>query len=1228
MEADETPSEGDQPINGQPVSGSIDELLAEFKAMPVDYRRIFDALGVGMVLQLADYSIVAWNASATRILGLTDDQISGRTSHDPRWRAIREDGSPFVGDEHPAVVAIKTGASLRNVVMGVEAPGTGLRWISVNSDPVFGPTGNVPIASVTTFADITEERLQEQERKTRYELEDASFASTQLLIGLRGEPFDRALEATLGSVSEVIGADRAYISYLREDAPEFMCTHEWCAAGVPSLHRHRAPVPAAQFARIAEGASAYETIDVPKADASTGRRERDRAFLAERGCEQVLLLPMHSARGLVGFTVFEQITERPWPASIRLELRSLVDGLTSFIETRRLEEIHEATERRYRLLAEHASDLVLSLDETGRILFASPSAQPLLGRSPDELVDTSLLTLVHPEEVAEYATSLAGDIEPDAVTRTTLRLQHADGTWLWFESAARDVVDPETGQYLNTSATLREVTDRVRAIDELRRSESRLRLIAEENPMGLIETALDGECVYVNAAMARMLGRAAEDLVGGRVVDWVSPEANVQVAELAAGATRGEAPEPIEVRSVRPDGSVVWAVVRCVALRDAAGELNGLLSSAEDITERKAAEEALRLSEERFRSLVQNASDIITVLNADGSWRYSSPAGTALLGWPEGYDPPGGIFTLVHPDDVEVAARTFAEVLAGARGPNEPIVFRVQNAHGEYISLETKGQNLIDDPAVNGLLLISRDVSERLRVQEQLAAARDAALAALQAKREFIAVVSHELRTPMHAVLGLSELLASSGLDGEQRLYVESIQRSVHSLSTVVDDILDYTRAESGKLDLHYRNFNLASIVDDVVMLMSPTVAEKGLVLDAQVDDDLPPLLSGDPDRIRQLLTNLVSNAVKYTDTGSIRVHVTASARRDDLLSVRIAVIDTGIGIASESINRLFEPFEQAEGATWRRYGGTGLGLAICRQLVTLMDGTLTVDSTLGEGSEFVATFNVRVVEPPRMTVKVTLPRRALAVPLRPQILVVEDNEVNQLLVDRQLTTLQYEPTVVPDGPTALEFLHKQRWDAVLLDVQLPGMDGLEVARRYRAEEPADRLRVPIIAMTASAMAGDRDACLGAGMDDYLAKPVGIEPLRAMLDRWIQGGAALPTLQPDRPSGSLDALADELGGDRQTVSRMAATFLGELPQRRAAIERASDAAAFASAVHALASASAALSLTGLFNACRAAEQAAKQGQQFDRVTHEHAIDAAVQRSVRALDDWLVGEPVV
>lgn len=1200
---------------------SITESLAEFGTTPNDFSRIFGAIDVGMVVQQPDYSITACNAAAERILGLTADEIAGRTSLDPRWRAIREDGSPFDGEEHPAIVSLKTGEPVRNALMGVETPSGDRRWITINSDPIIGDDG-LPTAVVSTFVDVTGERAARAELDLRYRLEREIFSRSHHFMGQYDEAFDEGVETTLGAIAEIIGADRVYVLFDTHRDGLLRCTHEWCGPAIPSFHRARAPLPVDTYAELAERPGDYETIDVPSEAASPEWQVYQDALLADRGCEALLIFPMHASRGLVGLLGFDRITASPWPNAARPELRSFADGLTTIFENRRLERSSRAAKARYQLLAEQASDLVLSLDGDDVIAFASPSAEALLGRSPGSLVGTTLLSIVYPEDFARFIDDVANEPDPQVSVRATVRLSHADGRWIWFEVSARRIMDPESGTVTGMHAALRDVSDREAAFAELRAREQQLRVIADDNPVGIVETDPDGICEYVNPTMARMVGRPASALLGSSVAEWVASDVWQRIDELGDKVIAGNDARAIEIHSVREDGTALWAVVRCVALRNGEGELTGLLATAEDITQRKLTEEALQLSEERFRAIVQNATDIITILDADGTWRYSSPGGSRMLGWPGGYDPEGGVFSLIHPDDVEAAARTFAEVCAGSRSATESVVLRVRHADGHYIALETTGQNLIDDPAVNGVLLVSRDVTERIRNEGALAAARDAALAALQAKREFIAVVSHELRTPMHAVLGLSELLSSSALDDEQRLYVESIQRSVQSLSHVVNDILDYTRAEAGRLDLHVEPFSIRSVVSDVVTLLTPAAQDKGIVLAALVADEVPGSLSGDADRIRQILMNLVGNAVKYTDAGTVHIDIVVQDRTEEAVGLRIAVRDTGIGIAADQRGRLFEPFEQGEGATWRRHGGAGLGLAICRQLVQLMGGDLTMESTVGFGSEFVAELRLGVVEPARMTVRVSAPRPMTSARTRPRVLVVEDNEVNQLLVDRQLAVLEYERVIVADGPTALDRLRDEEWDAVLLDVQLPGMDGLDVARKFRSEEDPKVPRTPVIAMTASAMAGDRDACLAAGMDDYLAKPVGIDALRTMLDRWVHHREPLRVVAPAQPGGSLDDVASDLGGDRGAVVAMATTFLAELPQRRDAVLEASDAVNFAGAVHTLASASAALSLTGLFNACRAAEQAAKQGQQFDRETHERAIEAAIRRSEEALQEWL------
>jgi CheY-like chemotaxis protein len=360
--------------------------------------------------------------------------------------------------------------------------------------------------------------------------------------------------------------------------------------------------------------------------------------------------------------------------------------------------------------------------------------------------------------------------------------------------------------------------------------------------------------------------------------------------------------------------------------------------------------------------------------------------------------------------------------------------------------------------------------------------------------------MSHEIRTPLNAVLGLNELLLRSPLDAQQRAHAELIRSSGELLLALINDILDLSRIEAGRLELANLPFEPRRVVDEVVAMLRSPVEAKGLTLSVEVGQGVPRRLSGDPVRLRQVLFNLLGNALKFTDRGGIRLglRVEAPASADSVARLAIEVSDTGIGIPPQLLPRLFERFTQGDNSAERRHGGSGLGLAIAQQIVQLMGGTIEVSTRLGEGSTFV--LRLPMTEPPdtpRATHAAALRPTAPAAPRR-RVLVAEDNAVNQVLVRAVLERLGHECRIVGDGGAAVRAVAEDPPDLVLMDMQMPGLDGPGATRAIRAlDGPA--ARVPVVAMTANARPEDREQCLAAGMDAYLSKPVDIAALEATI---------------------------------------------------------------------------------------------------------------------------------
>jgi PAS domain S-box-containing protein len=526
-------------------------------------------------------------------------------------------------------------------------------------------------------------------------------------------------------------------------------------------------------------------------------------------------------------------------------------------------------------------------------------------------------------------------------------------------------------------------------------------------------------------------------------------------------------------------------------------------------------------SKDRYSELTQQSGVIVWEVDSQGLFTYVSHASESVLGYHPDELHNRMHFYDLHPESKREAFKTAAFAVFERKERFQDLVNESRAKDGRTVWVSTNGIPLLNpDGSLRGYRGTDTDITQRklaeadlLRINQKLEVAigianemsKQAEHANLS-KSEFLANMSHEIRTPMNGVIGMTNLLLDTPLSPDQRHCAEIVHNSAEALLHLINDILDFSKIEAGKLDLEILDFNLPSLLDSFEDLLDPQAKKKNLEFSCDIAPDVPPRLSGDAARLRQILINLTSNAIKFTPHGKITVQVTRVSSDAASTVLRFSVCDTGIGIPADKRAILFQKFTQVESSTARHFGGTGLGLAISKQLVQLMDGEIGVSSVAGEGSEFWFTARFAICQHPEPA---STPASPLSMTERPhwhglRVLLVEDNLINQKVALGFLKPFKLDVDVVSDGADAIQALSTTPYELVLMDVQMPGMDGLEATRLIRAPHSAAlNHHVLIIAMTANAMQGDREKCLGVGMNDYLAKPVTPESLTAILEKWL-----------------------------------------------------------------------------------------------------------------------------
>ena len=1185
--------------------------------------------------------------------------------------------------------------------------------------------------------------------------ESARLKILRSLNILQGKP-EPALDNFAELAAKVAGAAFAAISFTAKDEQVCKAVYGWDIESVP---RHESPC-----------ALVCENDEPLISENATGdNRINELAPIREGGLQFYAGYPIHAEDQAIGAICIADSQPHTLSGSQRESLQLIAGQIDQYLTLHQtmtalkeenaellIQEIGaEEAEEKYRSIFDNVQEGIFQTTRDGKFISANPKLAEIYGyESPDDLIasfsDIAHELYVDPNRREEFIKLMQ---ESDVIQNFDSQARRRNGQLIWISENVRAVRNPD-GQLLYYEGTVVDITDQKQTSEALRESELLYHSLVESIPQNIVRKNLAGEFTFANQKFCQTIGKNLEEILGKTDED-LSPKhmADKYRRDDLRVIETGEVYATTEIHTGAGDEDHdIYIETVKTPLRDPSGKVNGIQCMFWDVTERHQMEEQLAYERDLLNALLENVPDRIYIKDTESRFIKGSAALARRLGLNSADDIVGKTDYDFHPDE---QAKKFHEDEQRVILTGKPVINKVEqqtDADGRDIwASVTKVPFANRSGIVTGIIGISRDITALKLAERETARARDLALEAAQMKAQFLAVMSHEIRTPMNGIIGMIDLLLASELSEEQQEYADTVRTSADALLDILNDILDLSKIEAGRLELEKAEFALRLVIEEAVELHALRAETNHIELNCHIPPQLDGLYRGDAGRLRQILLNLISNAVKFTEEGEVRTSVQAIEESEHTVKLQFTVADTGIGINPDMADKIFDAFRQADGSTTRRYGGTGLGLSISRQLTEMMQGNMWVESQPGEGSQFhftavldkesatpfefakdldsrsllavvpnefarnsiqeyVSEMNLRITtveslesarsaltagesfdlilldlnlkdgdpldlvqeihsSPGDGTPKIVLltTRRMKVDPgmfrmlgvsgtlLKPvrlnrlhqalhnaltgkahtlkstgsdlpnhhdslRILVAEDNPINQRVATLQLTKLGHQVEICEHGQAVLD-ADLSEFDIVLMDCQMPVLDGLEATRRIRKQELDESTKDPvyIIAMTANTQEDDRAACIEAGMDDFVSKPVQLKELQVALHKSLGMEAAHQT-QSEPEIALLDtSQLDQLraAGQEETFREIVCMYLD---QSRLQIDQLNTAVAeddcdtILSISHQLKGSSANLGANQLADACSRLESAAKEDQLYDSASLFSEIQGTFDRT--------------
>ncbi|MGE0084532.1 MAG: PAS domain S-box protein [Desulfococcaceae bacterium] len=860
-----------------------------------------------------------------------------------------------------------------------------------------------------------------------------------------------------------------------------------------------------------------------------------------------------------------------FPVNMEGKPRMLAGFTIDITDRTRAEQALRESETRWQFALEGVGDGVWDWDAQNNTVFFSNQWKKMLGYEPHEIGNSleEWSRRVHSDDKDYVYSQINRHLSGESPRYSSEhRIQCKDGSYKWVLDSGKVMSRTVEGRPLRVIGTHKDISDRRRTEEALRQSEERFRMIFEKSPISIELYDADGVLTHMNHACMELFGIPDFSCVKGFKL-FANPHFHDSHKEkvLRGESVKFEVPYNFEVvrqMNLFPTSKtgIIYADILITALTDKQKTVFGYMVQIQDITERRHAENLLREKERMMSDIINFLPDAMFVIDTQGK----------VLAWNRAMETMTGINAedILGKGDYEYAIPFYGERrpilinLALSSSPEIEKTYKQIQRTGDKMTAENYYPSLLGKETwlfghacvlrnsqreIIGAIESIRDITHRKFAEIELKKAKAwseersrAAESATLAKSEFLANMSHEIRTPMNAVVNMTRLLLDTDLNDQQRDYAETAVMSSEILLSLINDILDFSKIEAGKLELENRDFSLRDSLESVVKILTPKAGEKRLWLTYGIDPDVYTHVMGDPVRVRQILLNFMNNAIKFTEKGGINIRVSAQNQTDTHITLKFEVEDTGIGIPADRMDKLFQPFSQADSSTTRKYGGTGLGLVISKQLAELMGGSVGVESEDGKGSVFWFKVKMRKAEGKMMNgecsvLNETAAESVLHSPLiinhSLHILVAEDNMFNQKVILAILKKFCLAADIAGNGMETVDALRKKHYDLVFMDIQMPEMDGITAARMIR--NPGSGVLnpdVPIIAMTANVTKEDRQKCLDAGMNDYISKPISTDKLLSVINYQLSVNSGQLSVN----SGQLPVNNDSLTTDNCSLS--------------------------------------------------------------------------------------------